>query len=83
MLDDNLLNNELDSDTIKYNNDVIDKINNTENIDINWNFWGKDQLNIKEEIVKLKNQNLLYEIPKQINELFVPHYKPNIEKKTT
>ena len=47
LLDDNLLNNELDSDTIKYNNDVIDKINNTDNIDINWNFWGKDQLNIK------------------------------------
>lgn len=78
----NILNKELDSDTIKYNNDLINKINNSGNIDINWNFWGKDQLNIKkEEIIKFKNHNLLHEIPKEINELFIPHYKPNIERK--
>ena len=79
---DNVLNKELDSDTIKYNNDLINNINNSGNIDIYWNFWGKNELNIKkEEIVKFKNHNLLHEIPKEINELFIPHYKPNIERK--
>jgi hypothetical protein len=79
---DNVLNKKLDSDTINYNNHIIHKINNSDNIDIDWNFWGKNQLNIKKEgIVKFKNDNLLHEIPKEINELFIPHYKPNIERK--
>lgn len=79
---DNVLNKKLDSDTINYNNHIIHKINNSDNIDIDWNFWGKNQLNIKkEEIIKFKNDNLLHEIPKEINELFIPHYKPNIERK--
>ena len=76
-----MLQIKLDSDTIKYNNDLINNINNSGNIDIYWNFWGKNELNIKKEKWQNLKSQLLHEIPKEINELFIPHYKPNIERK--
>ena len=81
-VNDNIMRYNLDIETSNYNNDIIKRINKSENIEIGWNFWGIDQLNIKKNtIINCKNQKSLGQIPENINEIFVAHYKPNTQRK--